>query len=513
MSYRFCPAALVLLAVGASPAEAGDLVQAFELARRNDPQLASAQSSRLATREGYPQARAVLLPQINGTASASYSRNGSTSFGTSPDPDNPGETVFGESESTSTNTNRSYGVSLTQSIYDHANWTRLRAVRARNTQADFEYEATVDAVMVRTAEAYFNVLTAIQGLASARAQEVAVKRQLDQAEQRLKAGMTSITDVHEARAAYDNARAGAILAGTGLNDAHEALAEITGQRLTGLKGLAQDYRPTLPTPADEDAWVQQAQKFNPSVRAAELGVDASEQDVATARAGHYPRLSASASYNRSATSGEQTSNAVDFPARGENDSATVSIQLELPIFSGGAVRSRVRQAMYSHGATLGQLELQRRAVNRQTRSVYHSVVAGISEIEARRAALLSARSAYDASEAGLEVGTRTIVEVLITQQNLFAAQREFATARHTFLVNTLRLKQAIGSLSIDDIRALNGLLTADAESALRQAAVNEMAAPEPGAGPAAERPVTTLRARKCRVNTRRSRRARKEGRR
>jgi len=518
---KLCPAAAlaaVIASVAATDADAGDLVQAYELARRSDPQLAGAASNLLASRESYPQARAVLLPQMSGTASLTRSYSGNTSFGTSPDPDEPGGTVFGESKSSSTNTNRSIGISLTQSIYDHANWTRLRAVRARNSQADFEYEAAAESLMVRTADAYFNVLTAIQSLASARAQTVAVKRQLDQAEHRLKAGMSSITDVHEARAAYDSARAGAIQAQTELDDAGEALAEITGQPLAQLKGLRADYVPTLPTPADENAWVEQALRFNPGIRAAERAALASEHDIATARAGHYPSLSATASYNRSTTKGEQTSNGVDFPANSQNDGATIALQLEVPIFSGGAVRSRVRQAIYGRDAIRQQLEQQRRAVRRQTRSAYRAVVAGISEIEARGAALVSARSAYDASEAGLEVGTRTIVEVLITQQNLFAAQREYASARHTFLVNTLRLKQAAGSISPEDIRAVNAMLTADAAPGASAAVTDEMDAdaeaeasmPTPIAPQAPARPAATLHPRGPRPARPRSASARRD---
>lgn len=477
---RFRPMTLaVLVALGAAPAAgAADLLQAYELARQSDPQLANAESTRLANREQYPQARAALLPQINGTASLTRSDGDSTSFGTQPNPDDESEAIFGPIEGSSDTTTRTYSVNLQQSIYDHANWTRLRAGRALASQADFEYEAAADALMVRTAEAYFNVLTAIQTLASGRAQEAAVKRQFDQAEQRLEVGLAPITDVHEARAAYDNARANAILAQTALNDANEALAEITGQPLANLRGLAENYEPTLPTPQDEEAWAKQALELNPSIKAAEFAVEGADENIGTQRAGHYPRLTASAGYGKSATWGTQTSNALEFPANSENDGPTIGIQLEVPIFAGGAVQSRVRQAIYTRDATADLLEQQRRAVNRQTRSVYDAVLAGISEIEARSAALVSAKSAYDASEAGLEVGTRTIVEVLITQQNLFAAQREYAFARHNFLVNTLRLKQQTGTIALEDIQAVNALLTADAESALDKAAIEKMATPD-----------------------------------
>jgi outer membrane protein len=235
--------------------------------------------------------------------------------------------------------------------------------------------------------------------------------------------------------------------------------------------------------------VQHALRYNPGLRAAELGVQASEHDIASARSGHYPRLSATASYNRSRTFASRASDGVDV-GDSENDNATISVQLDVPIFAGGAVRSRVRQAIHSNQATLAQLDQQRRAVGRQTRSVYRSVLAGIAEIEARGAALASAASAYEASEAGLEVGTRTIVEVLINQQNLFAAQREYANARHSFLVNTLRLKQATGQISVDDLRAVDALLTVDADAAAAPAV--EEPQPKP-ARARRDKPIETIR--------------------
>jgi outer membrane protein len=368
--------------------------------------------------------------------------------------------VFGESETTSGNTNRSLGVSLTQSIYDHGNWVRLRAARLRASQADVEMEAVADELIVRTADAYFAALTAGEDLAAARAQEVAIGRQLDQAEERMRAGLATVTDVHEARAAREGARAQTILAESAAADAGEALAEIIGRPPGPLEVLRDDYQPAAPVPADEEVWVDRAMRANPELRAAARGMEAADADVSAAWSGHYPRLSATASFNRSISSGSSSSNGVDFPSNGENGGTTVTLQLELPLFAGGSVRSGVRQATYARDSNRHQVERQRRAVARRARRAYREVVAGIGEIAARRAALASAESAYAASEAGLTVGTRTIVEVLITQQNLFAARRAHAGARHELLVNTLRLEQAAGSLSIDDLRAVNELLVA-----------------------------------------------------
>lgn len=475
---RTLPRAVVVAGVAllvARPARAGDLLDVYRLALRSDPQLAGAESNLLARREGVPQALSALLPRLAGSASISHTRNTSTSFGTNPDPDDPGETVFGESESSSGNTNRSLGLSLSQSIYDHGSWMRLRSARLRASQADVEMEAVADELIVRTADAYFSALTAGEDLAAARAQEVAIGRQLDQAEERMRAGLATVTDVHEARAALDGARAQTILAESAAADAGEALAEIIGRPPGPLEVLRADFEPAAPVPAEEEAWVDRAMRANPELRAAARGMEAADADVAAAWSGHYPRLSATASYNRSVSSGSSTSNGVDFPSNGENGGTTVTLTLELPLFAGGSVRSGVRQATYARDANRHQVERQRRALARRARRAYRDVVAGIGEIAARRAAVASAESAYAASEAGLAVGTRTIVEVLITQQNLFAARRAYAGARHEVLVNSLRLEQAAGSLSVDDLRAVNDLLVA-------APAAGAAAAARPGTG-------------------------------
>lgn len=460
----------VLTAIGAlalaptGTAHATDLLQAYEQARQSDPVLAATDAQRLTTGEGVPQARSALLPQISADASLSKSDIDSDSNNQRFNDDGTIDSISTTVNSTATA--RSYGVNLTQSIFDYANYTRLRASRARAEQADYEYEAAADALMVRVSEAYFNTLTAIQTLASARAQERAVKRQLDQAEVRLEVGLAPITDALEARAGYDTARANAILAENALNDAREALTEITGTPATSLKGLGTDYTPMLPTPHDAEAWVSQAVEFNPTLLASASARDAAEATVGTARAGHLPRISASVGYGEDASWGDSTVNGLAIPADRSSSGPTYSVQLTVPLFTGGLVRSQVRAAGYQRDAAEAAVEQNRRAVVRQTRLYYRSVQAGISEIDARKAALTSAQSALEASEAGLEVGTRTIVDVLLSQQVLFSAQREYANAKHAFLVNNLRLKQSAGNIELSDMQAVNALLLADAEAPL-----------------------------------------------
>ena len=460
--------ALALTAVGASgPAAASDLMDAYRMARDSDPQLGAAESQKLAQGEGVVQSRAALLPQISASASLNDSDRDSTSISTVPNED--GTVGFGLSKSNSDTRSRSYSFDLRQSLYDRTNYTRLHASRARADQSAAEYEAALDGLMTRTAQAYFAVLTAIDSVVLSRAEQRAVGRQLDQAEQRYEVGLTAITDVHEARARHDSARANVIAAENALDDAREALSEITGTWLENIKGLESNFQPMLPEPQKIDDWVTEALDSNPALQARELAVIAANQDIGTARAGHLPTLSASVGYSDNASWGTFTSNGLSFPANSLSDGPTIGISLSVPIFSGFATRSRVRQAVYTRDAVEDQLVQQRRAVTRQTRNAYRALIAGISSIDARTQSVVSAQSALDATEAGFEVGTRTIVDVLQSQQQLYTAQRELSRARHDFLVNTLNLKAAAGTLDVEDIKSVNQHLTVNAEAALAAA--------------------------------------------
>ena len=470
---RLRPIVLALLAAGlALPASATDLLEAYELARKSDPQLAAAEARAAAAQAQVGQVRAALLPQINAQASLTDSDGESTQFGAFPDPTaaNPSNVGFGPNVNASDTRNRRYALNLQQSIYDHADYTRLKAARAQAAQAEAQRLAAEQALGTRVATAYFNALTAIESLASARAQEAAAKRQLDQAETRLEVGLAPITDVHEARASFDGARANAIAAATRLDDAREALTEITGTEPGSLRGLGTDYQPRLDDTEGLQAWVDRALAGNPQLQAAALALDAAEANVSTARAGHLPTLTLSGGYSDSATWGTATSTnprgSNTFPSDNLSDGHNIGITLNVPIFSGGAVRAGVRTALANRDAVAEQLEQERRGVTRQTRNAYRSLAAGAAEVEARRLAVVSAQAALEAGEAGLEVGTRTVVDVLLAQQTLFAAQTAFAQARHNFLVNELSLKQAAGTLSPADIEAVNRLLVADAEAVL-----------------------------------------------
>jgi outer membrane protein len=439
-------------------------MQAYDLARQSDPQLAESEAQKRAQGEGVVQSRAALLPQISADLTVTKSdgrSSGNQVFAGSATPIN---------SNYSSSTDRNSGVTLRQSVFDFGNYARLGASKARARQYDSLYAAADDSLIVRVADAYFNVLTGIETLASARALEFSVKRQLDQAEKRLEVGLAPITDVHEARARHDSASADAIAAANALDDAYESLAEITGQPIEHLKGLAANYQPQNTDTRTLEDWVKIAEDTNPTLKADELALVAAEKDVDTARSGHYPTLSATASYSDDANWGDSTrrtfpaSSAINF---GDARTGTnVGLTLSVPIFSGFATQSRVRQALDQRDFVADQLEQQKRAILHQTRTAYRSLVAGKAEVEARRLAVVSAQAAYEAGEAGLEVGTRTIVDVLIAQQQLFLARTDYARSRHAFLVNLLKLKQAAGVLEVSDLEEVNRVLVADADAEL-----------------------------------------------
>ena len=450
-------------------AAAEDLLQTYEMARAGDPQFAAAESSRLVTREGAVQARAAMLPQLDGSASVRRSRSEGPATQTQFDPAT-GEPLQFTGDIESETTTRSVGINGRQMLFDMARFTTLRGQKALSRAGDFQLEAAGDNLITRTSAAYFNVLVQLETLAAAEAAETALQKQFDFASKRLEVGLAPITDVHEARAQYDTARANTIIARNSVADAYQALAEITGRPVRDLQGLPADYQPQLPVSEGVDGWVQTAMQNNPALQAQQFRVESAEANVATARAGHLPTLYLSGSYGDSKTTGDRTFSSSDLPAsitspiESESRGPEIGITLSVPIFSGGDTQSRVRQAIAQRDIASDELEQQRRALERNTRSAYQTLVAGISEVEARRQALVSAQAAYDASQVGLEVGTRTVLDVLNNQQNLFTAQQAYALARYNYLQSRLVLEQAAGTLAIEDVQDINRLLTVNADA-------------------------------------------------
>jgi outer membrane protein len=427
-------------------ANAADLLQTYDLARTGDPQLSAAESNRLFNKEGAVQARGALLPQISGDARLTRSK-------AKPD----------GGSWTDSSTSRSYGLVASQTLFDWSRIANLKGQRAISQAADYDLASANNELITRTSAAYFNVLVAIESLAAAETNEAASKKQFDYAQKRLDVGLAPITDVHEARAQYDSARADTILARNSLDDAYRALTEITGQPVVNLKGLPDDFRPELPPEQNAESWITQAVEQNPALKSSEFQVQSAEYGVSSARAGHYPTLSLNGSYGRDAAwGGSSPTGGASF----DGDSQSIGVTLSVPIFSGGITQSQVRQALAQRDIAQDQYEQQKRALVRNTSNAYQALVAGVSEVEARRLAVVSAQAALDASQVGLEVGTRTVLDVLQNQRTLFQAQVEYASSKYQFLQNRLSLEQAAGTLDVNDLQDINRLLTADAEARL-----------------------------------------------
>lgn len=445
MRLRYTPliAAIALSVAGA--ANATDLLEVYDLARQNDPSLAAAEANSLALGQVVPIARSALLPQVNGSIGVTERRDRADYH--------DGSHASGDSRS------RSWSVRLDQSLFDWGNYTNLGAARATRAQAQADYEAAVDGLLLRVAETYFAVLTAEDALAFAEAEERAVGRQLEQAEQRFEVGLTAVTDVHEARARHDSARAAVINARFALDDAREALSEITGEQHGELMGLRLNIPLAGPEPAAMDEWEAAAMQASPVLASRRFALEAAQKNIGTARSGHLPTLGATITHgdtHRLSGSAPLTpSTTID------GRDTVIGLSVNVPIFSGFATQARVRQAVYQRDAAEDMVEAQRRLLQRQTRNDFRAIGAGISSVEARRQALLSAQSALEATQAGFEVGTRTIVDVLLSQQLLFQAQRDYSNARHQFILSSLRLKYTAGLIDIADLQGVNALLTTE----------------------------------------------------
>lgn len=430
-----------------APAFAVDLVGIHDLAAKNDPQLQAAAYRRDATGENKRQAWSNLLPTISGSASLTKGDNETA--------------VSGVTVSKSDIDNESYALNLRQSLYAQSNYEQLDIARGQVSEAEAIYNIAYQAFLVRVAGSYFGVLTAQDGVIFAEAEEKALQRQFEQAEQRFEVGLTAVTDVHESRAQYDNARARAIVSRNNLADAQEVIYELTGQYFSEIDPLQEVLPLVKPLPENTQEWVDMAMLNNPAVVAAQKGVEIADASVRLQRSGHFPTLDLTGSISRFTNNEfiirDDFQNPL-FTTNLTNDDNRIGIQLSVPIYQGGVVSSRTRQARFTLNAVNADLDRQQRAVVRQTNNAYRAVIAGIEQVGAFGQAMISAEAALEATQAGFEVGTRTIVDVLIAQQRYFQAQRDNSLARHTYIVDHLRLKAAAGILTEEDLHKVNSIL-------------------------------------------------------
>lgn len=418
------------------PVMADDIIKVYELASMTDPQLRAARAEAQAAEAGQRVTRASLLPTIEGSAGVTRVEQ-------------VRDISFDENSASSSFRRESWQLQLRQPIYNRELHMRTQQARSQTERAQADLQVAQQDFLIRVAETYFGVLRAEEALRFSEAEFRAIDRQLEQAQQRYEVGLIAITDVHEARASADAARARVIVARNQLDDAHEALFELTGRYFDDLKRLSEDLQLERPNPDDPDRWVSTGMNNSPDIRALRAALETAEDGIAIARAGHWPSLGLQAT-----RSGTDSGDAFD-----TSTSTTIGVSLSVPLYSGGGTTADTRRASLQASAASERLEQTSRRVNRDVRNAYRSVVAGISEVEARELAVVSGRSALEATQAGFEVGTRTIVDTLISQQNLFNAERQLADARFDYLLNWLRLHRAAGTLEVDALQYIQGLLT------------------------------------------------------
>lgn len=419
---------------------ADTLADIYNQAKENDPKLLSAAAQRDAAFEAVTSSRATLLPQINLTAGYNLTR-GDTDL-------DAGSTIDNDKNALTA------GINFSQELYQRSSWVALDVSEKSARQADASYAAAQQALILRVATAYFDVLRAQDNLEFVQAEKAAVGRQLEQTKQRFEVGLSAITDVHDAQAQYDAVLADEVLAQNSLVNSYEGLREITGQEHSNLDVLDTKRFSASRTSTAIDALVNEAQEKNLSLLSARIAQDVAKDNISLASSGHLPSLTLDGGYNYGDISDSFSSN-------GTTNNFNIGVNLNVPLYTGGNISSQTKQAEYSYVAASQDLEAAYRSVVKDVRAFNNNISASIGALRAYEQTVVSAQSALEATEAGFDVGTRTIVDVLDSTRRLYDANKSLSNARYDYILSVLQLRQAVGTLSEQDILDVNaGLKTA-----------------------------------------------------
>ena len=444
---------LALILTLATPAllNAASLLEVYQQALQSDPLIHEAEARRLAALEALPQARSALFPQINANGNWE-TRNLS---GTSIETDSSGGIAPVPQESSTEI--QGWNVGLRQTLFRWDQIVGLKQAGKIVAKAEADREAAQQDLIIRVAARYFEVLGAEDRLTSIHADRLAIARQLEQAKQRFEVGLIAITDVQESQAAYDSSVASEIQAKRELATARNFLREITGEYVSTLSAPGEKFPLPNPNPADQQSWIDLAMGQNLVLVSSRLDEQIARDEIAFRRTGHYPTIDFVAGYGDSETTrSDQIINGFPLPdlkSDGKGDS--ISLEVTFPLFAGGRTSSRVREAVYLHRASREQLQRVTRETERATRDAYLGVLSEISRVKALEQAVASSRTALEATQAGFDVGTRTIVDVLNSQRALFIAITNYYQSRYVYIGNVLLLKQAAGSLQIQDLEQID----------------------------------------------------------
>lgn len=437
--------------VAAQISSADTLNDIYESALRNDPVLSAARASFNAEREIKNIARGALLPQL--ALSGDYTRSDINDDSRSiivinDNPVNSGATGIIDSKATS------YGVSLSQALFDMPSWYNFKRGKALSKSAQAQFAADQQSLIIRVSEAYFNVLRAYENLQTRSAEERAIERQLEQTRERFEVGLLPVTDVHEAQAVFDDAAVNSLEARGALNIAFEGLQVLTGQDHGSLAGLTDAFEATNPQPLDNQDWVDFAINNNYPLKVAKLGADAAYNSAKAAAAARLPKIMGSARYFDTDSDGTRYT----APFESQQDGHSFVVSVTMPIWMGGSVDAQRRQAKQRSIASNQSYTATKRNVIQSSRSLHQLVLTNTARVKARKQSITSADSALQATQAGYEVGTRNIVDVLVAQRSVYQARRNFANARYDYILSMMRLKEVAGQLSPDDIYQLNSSL-------------------------------------------------------
>ena len=421
------------------------LLEIYQQALQADPRIHEAEARHLASLEIAPQARSALLPQIQFRGSLDNSNNS-------------GLRIIEQTFDQDSNSNN-WGISLRQSIFRWDQIINLRRSDKLVTKAEAIREAAQQDLIMRVAKRYFDILASEDQLTSMQTNSEAISRQLEQAKKRFDVGLIAVTDVQESQAAYDQSIANVISAKRRLATARESLREITGQYVKRLNAPDEKFPLIKPTPNNEEGWVKLSLSQNPNLIASRLNEKLARDEISYRRNGYYPSVELVVSKNESSSEGDvSVGNNINI-FDNTNISDQISLQFILPIFSGGYNTSRVREAIYLYRASRQELQRITRETERQTRDAYLGVISEMSRVKALKQAVASSQTALLATQAGYDVGTRTIIEVLNSQFSLSTAITNFYQSRYNYIINALQLKQSAGILQVQDLEIIDQWLT------------------------------------------------------
>ncbi|PMJ90076.1 outer membrane channel protein TolC [Vibrio sp. 10N.261.55.A7] len=413
---------------------ADTFAEIYNHAKENDPQLLSAAAQRDAAFEAVTSSRSSLLPQINLTA---------------------GYNIRSSDESSRESEALTAGIGFSQSLYNRSSWVTLDTAEKTARRADSAYAAEQQGLILRVASAYFEVLRAQDNLEFVRAEKAAVGRQLEQTKQRFEVGLSAITDVHDAQAEYDGVLANEVLAENSLVNSYENLREITGREHSNLNVLDTERFSASKTESSVSTLVEEAEQKNLSLLTARISQDVARDNISLASSGHLPSITLDGGYNYG-----NDSNYGGTSSSFTNNDFNIGVNLAVPLYTGGNVTSQTKQAEFSYVAASQDLEATYRSVVKDVRAFNNNITASIGALRAYEQTVVSASSALEATEAGFDVGTRTIVDVLDSTRRLYDANRNLSDARYNYIISVLQLRQAVGTLSEQDVVDVNAGLKA-----------------------------------------------------